>query len=59
MLPGTPKAKVHARVVMTPQAAKAFAKNLLSNVERFEEKNGEIKLAGQPDPGPGIGFHTD
>ena len=59
LLPGNPKSKVHARIIMTPQAAKAFAKNLLANVERFEEKNGEIKLAGQPEPGPGIGFQTD
>jgi hypothetical protein len=59
LLPGNPKSKVHARIIMTPQAAKAFAKNLLANVERFEEKNGEIKLAGQPDPTPGIGFQTD
>ena len=59
MAPGLPKAKVHARIIMTPQAAKALQKNLAANLERYEEKHGEIKLAGQPETGPGIGFHTD
>ncbi len=59
LVPGIPKTKVHARVIMTPQAAKALLKNLGANLERYEEKHGEIKLAGQPDAGPGIGFHTD
>jgi hypothetical protein len=59
MVPGLPKAKVHARIIMTPQAAKALQKNLAANLERYEEKHGEIKLAGQPETGPGIGFHTD
>nr|MEE4269259.1 DUF3467 domain-containing protein [Candidatus Krumholzibacteria bacterium] len=59
LLPGNPKTKVHARIVMTPQAAKAFQLNLARNIEHFEEKNGEIKLAGQPEQGPGIGFQTN
>lgn len=59
LVPGNPKTKVHARVIMTPQAAKALQKNLAANIERFEEANGEIKLAGQPDSGPGIGFHSE
>ena len=58
MVPGLPKAKVHARIILTPQSAKALQKSLATNVERFEEAHGEIKLAGQPDPGHGIGFQT-
>ena len=60
LVPGAPKSKVHARIIMTPQSAKALMKSLTVNVEKFEETHGEIKLAGQPQAnGPGIGFQTD
>jgi hypothetical protein len=56
IMPGAKRAKVHSRIILTPQAAKAVARLLSENVKRFEEQNGEIKLpggAGQPAP---IGF---
>ncbi len=60
LVPGLPKSKVHARIIMTPQSAKALLKSLGTNIEKFEENNGEIKLAGQPQGnGPGIGFQTN
>lgn len=59
LVPGMAKSKVHARIIMTPQSMKALHKSLGSNVERFEATHGEIKLAGQPDVGPGIGFQTE
>ncbi|MBU2500336.1 DUF3467 domain-containing protein [bacterium] len=59
LVPGLAKSKVHARIIMTPQAAKSLLKSLGTNIERFESTHGEIKLAGQPNPGPNIGFHTD
>lgn len=59
MVPGLPKARVHARIIMTPQAAKALARNLVGNIERYESTYGEIKMAGQPHAGPNIGFQTD
>ncbi len=59
MVPGMPKAKVHARIIMTPQSAKALQKSLATNVERFEATHGEIKLAGQGDGAQGIGFQAD
>lgn len=60
IVPGLPKSKVHARIIMTPQAAKALHRSLGQNLERFENQHGEIKLAGQPDPAQGgIGFQTD
>ena len=59
LLPGSPKARVHARVIMTPQSAKALQKSLEANVQRFEEVHGEIKLAGQTNATPNIGFHTN
>ena len=58
LVPGLPKSKVHARIIMTPQSAKALMKSLAVNLERFEGSHGEIKLAGQPEAGPNIGFQT-
>ncbi len=60
LVPGMPKAKVHARIIMTPQAVKALHRNLGANIERFEQAHGEIKLQGQQgSEGPGIGFHQE
>ncbi|NQT27716.1 DUF3467 domain-containing protein [candidate division KSB1 bacterium] len=55
MLPGVPKAKVFARIIMTPQHAKSLAKALNENVEKFEKQHGEIKIMGV-DPGKSFGF---
>ncbi len=46
MLPGVPKAKVFARIIMTPQHAKSFLKALEDNVKKFEHQFEEIKLYG-------------
>ncbi len=42
MMPGIPKAKVKARIVLTPQHAKRFLKALQENIKKFEGQNGEI-----------------
>lgn len=42
MMPGIPKAKVKARIVLTPQHAKRFLKALNENIKKFESLNGEI-----------------
>ncbi|MCC6962253.1 MAG: DUF3467 domain-containing protein [candidate division Zixibacteria bacterium] len=55
LLPGTPKARVFARIIMTPQNAKALLKTLEDNLKKYEEKFGEIKLQGMPDQ-KNIGF---
>lgn len=47
VLPGTPKAKVHARIVMTPQHAKLLLRALNENIARFENAYGEINIDGQ------------
>ncbi len=44
ILPGVPKAKVHSRIIMAPQHAKAFLGALNDNIKKFEAKNGEIKM---------------
>ena len=48
VMPGTPKAKVKSRIILTPQHAKRFMKALAENVNRFEESHGEIKDYEQP-----------
>lgn len=48
VVPGVPKAKVHARIITTPQHAKMLLKALKENIEKFEAKFGEIKIENQP-----------
>lgn len=43
VMPNSPKAKVKARIVMTPQHTKRFMKALIDNVKRFEAQYGNIK----------------
>ena len=50
LLPGSPKARVYARIVMTPMNAKSLHKALGDNLEGFEKQYGAIKL---PDAVPG------
>ena len=44
MLPNVPKAKVYARIIMTPQHAKSLLKALEDNIAKYEKQFGEIKL---------------
>ncbi len=44
VLPGTPKAEVRSRIIMTPQHAKRLLKALSDNVQKFEQNNGDIIL---------------
>ena len=54
VLPGVPKARVHARVIMTAQHAKLLHRALEDNIAKYEMKFGEIKIHGE---GPsGFGF---
>jgi len=46
VLPGVPKAKVYARIVMTPQHARLLLQALETNINRFEEQFGKIKVHG-------------
>lgn len=61
MLPGVPKTKVYARIIMTPQHAKSFLKALQENVGKYEKQFGEIKLHGGPPhvPPQPIGFKAN
>ena len=44
VMPGSPKARVKSRVILTPEHAKRFFKALGDNIKRFETINGEIKI---------------
>ena len=55
VLPGVPKAKVHARIITTPQHAKLLMNALKDNIEKFEKTFGEIKIQGESSGG-GFGF---
>ncbi|HRP02517.1 MAG TPA: DUF3467 domain-containing protein [Candidatus Kapabacteria bacterium] len=46
LLPGVPKAKVNARIIMTPQHAKLLLRALNDNIIRFENTNGTINIDG-------------
>lgn len=48
VMPGTPKAKVKSRVILTPEHAKRFQKALKDNIERFEKSHGEIPSKTPP-----------
>jgi hypothetical protein len=49
IMPNDLRARVQARVVMTPANAKLFLKALENNLQRFEETHGEISV---PPPAP-------
>ena len=50
ILPNIPKARVHARIVMTPQHAKMLLFALGNNIRQFEEQFGEIPVDTQAAP---------
>ena len=60
-LPNTPKARVYARILMTPMNAKLLHKALGENLAKFEEKFGEIKTPDQgfETPVERLGFVRD
>lgn len=58
ILPGVPSAKIYSRVLTTPQHAKQLLQILESNIKKFEEQNGEIKLPGKIED-KNIGFKSN
>jgi len=47
VLPNVPKAKVYARVIMTPMNAKLLHRALGENISKFEAQFGEINAPAQ------------
>jgi len=56
-LPGVPKAKVYARVILTPQHAKSLLTTLEQNLKNYETQFGAIKIPGG-DKGRELGFKS-
>ena len=48
IMPNDPRARIQTRMVMTPANAKSFLDALKTNLERYEEKHGEISLPPKP-----------
>ncbi len=47
ILPGTPKSKVFARIVMTPPNVRALLHALETNIKKYEEQFGKIRTVGE------------
>ncbi len=47
VMPGSPKANVQSRIIMTPSHAKALLRALEQNIMKYENEHGEVKM---PDP---------
>jgi hypothetical protein len=56
-LPGLPKAKVYARVILTPQHAKSLLLTLEQNLKQYESQFGAIKVPGETPRGKELGFN--
>ncbi len=48
VMPSMPKAKVRARVILTPMNAKLLLRALADNLKKYEAKHGEIKMPENP-----------
>lgn len=47
LMPGVPKAKIHSRVILTPEHAKRLLMSLQDNITRYESNVGRIEMAPQ------------
>jgi len=57
IMPGAPKTRVQARIIMTPTHAKLLQKTLDDNLKKYEKQFGDIKIHGIPEVHPkNIGF---
>src|SRR4029453_10480692 len=49
VMPGVPKAKVKARILLTPQHAKRLMRALVDNIQKFESVHGQIRETEMPE----------
>jgi len=54
VVPGVQKAKVHARIITTPQHAKMLLNALQDNINKYEKRFSEIKIDNQFSPQFGL-----
>jgi hypothetical protein len=45
IMPGTPKANVKSRIILTPEHAKRLLFALQENITKYEQQNGKIKIS--------------
>ena len=45
IMPGTPKANVKSRIILTPEHAKRLLFALQENITKFEQQSGKIKIS--------------
>ena len=55
VLPGTPKSRIFARIIMTPPNARALLNALETNIKKYEDQFGKIRTPGEVS-GKEIGF---
>lgn len=48
LMPGTPKANVKSRIILTPEHAKRLLLALQDNISKFEAQNGKIRIPENP-----------
>ncbi|EMR04057.1 DUF3467 domain-containing protein [Cesiribacter andamanensis] len=58
LMPGVPKAKVKARVILTPEHAKRLLQALNDNIQKYENSFGDIKQADEEQVRFPINFGT-
>lgn len=56
ILPGTPKSKVFARIVMAPPNCRALLQALETNIKKYEDQFGKIRTLGEGQANKEIGF---
>lgn len=44
LMPGVPKARVHSRIILTPEHAKRLLMSLQENITRYESNVGRIEM---------------
>jgi hypothetical protein len=57
LMPGLPKSKIQARIIMTPQNLKSFHKALGDNIAKYEGQFGTIPTYRKGEKN--IGFHRE
>ncbi len=50
MMPGVPRAKVKARIIVTPEHAKRLIAALKDNIDKFEDQYGPIQNSQDTEP---------
>jgi len=50
IMPGMPKARIHARIVMTPQNFKNLQRAITENIDKYEAQYGTVNVQGHSLP---------